>query len=138
MTSPVGGALDARQTTQLLLHGHVDQAFENLHRRAHQRDAPVTIDFPVHTAGVAQDELLLVDRSQALIFGADGRLLYHGPNAGASEGLLTADSGDARIRADLIIRPSKCRATSTGRTAATAVRLEMDYTLTLVKVGRRA
>ena len=38
--------LQSRQTTQLLLQGHVDQAVEYFHRRARQEDAPVRLDLP--------------------------------------------------------------------------------------------
>jgi hypothetical protein len=132
-TSPTSGASDVRQTTQLLLHGHVGQAFEDLHRRAHQTDAPVAIDFPVHIVGLDRDQLLLLDRSQALFFGKDGQLLYRSPNAGASEGLLTADGGEATSSELTHDQSIEIPGDVYRKAAAMAVRLEMDYTLTLVR-----
>lgn len=126
--SPRGGALNAGQTTQWLLHGHVDQAVDYLHRRARRDDAPVSIDLPVRTVGVAADELLLVDRSQARLVGENGRVLYRGPPSAQSPGLLEdTASGLTYQRLEL---PSEVYR----QAAASTVRLEMDVTLTLVKV----
>lgn len=133
-TGAGGGALDARHTAQLLLHGRVDQAFENLHRRARREDAPVTIDFPLRVAGVAADELLLVDRSQAQLFDEEGRLLYRGPSAGPSAGLLAADRGEV-TPAGLTDQSIEIPGNVYRKAAATVVRLQIDYTLTLVKVS---
>lgn len=123
-----------RQTTQLLLHGHVDQAFTNLHRRAHPGMAPVRIDLPVGISGVSTDERLLVDRSQMQLFGADGRLLYRG--AGPSLGLLEPDPGDATPPSASIHQSIDIPGDVYRKAAAATARLQIDYWLTLVKVRR--
>jgi hypothetical protein len=121
----------AGRTTQLLLHGNVDQAFEDLHRRARSEDSPVLIDLPVRTIGASADEMLVVDRLHTQLFRSDGRLLYRGADAGPSPGLLMADPGDATGVAHQTIEiPSKVFRAA----AATSTRLQIDLSLTLVKV----
>lgn len=122
-----------RQTTQLLLHGHVDQAFANLHRRAPSGGAPVTIDVPVRIVGVSADELLLADRSEIQLFGADGRRFYRGTNGAASMALLAANPDEAPPPG-LFYQAIEIPGNVFGNAAASAVRLQIDYTLTLVKV----
>jgi hypothetical protein len=125
------GSLAARQTTQLLLRGNVDQAFENLHRRARREDMVVMIDLPVHTMGMSAAEMLLVDRLHIQLSSEDGRLLYRGPDAGPSAGLLAADPADATGSAHQTIEiPGDVYR----KASATPTRLQMDYWLTLVKV----
>jgi len=126
-----GGRAPSRQ---LLLRGQVDQTLEYLRRRAHLGEAPVTLDLPVRTDGVSPDELILVDRSQVYVFGADRRLSYRGANAGVSPGLLTSSPGDATASAGLISQPIDIPAKVYRQAAATAMRLQIDYWLTLVKV----
>ncbi len=133
VASAGGKALDARQTTQLLLQGRVDQAVENFHRRARREDALVRIDLPVRTVGVSKDELLLVDRSQVHLFGEDGRLLYREPNAGASAGLLATYVGDA-TPAGLSYQTIEIPGKVYRKSLAATVRLQVDYTLTLMNV----
>ncbi len=93
------GAADARRTTQLLMHGHVDQAFDYLRGRTRPGNA-VALDIPVRPVGVAADEWVLLDRSQVRLRGADGRLLYRGANAGPSPGLLAPDRAESAMAAD--------------------------------------
>ena len=129
-----GGALDAGRTTQLLLHGHVDQAMESLHRRARRADAPVRIDLPLRIGGVAADELLLVDRSQPRLVAEDGRLLYRGPSTGASPGLLEEDRGE-RGPSGLVNQSIELPGNVYREMAGSTAQLQIDYTLTLMKVG---
>ena len=91
------------------------------------------IDLPVRTVGVSADELLLVDRSQVHLFGEDDRLLYREPNAGASAGLLATYAGDA-TPAGLSYQTIEIPGNLYRKSVATTVRLQMDFTLTLVKV----
>ena len=65
------------------------------------------------------------------MFGEDDRLLYRQPNAGASAGLLATYAGDA-TPAGLSYQTIEYPATSIESMAT--VRLQMDFTLTLVKV----
>jgi hypothetical protein len=125
------GSLASRQTTQLLLRGNVDQAFETLHRRARREDTAVMIDLPVRTMGTSADEMLLVDRLHIQLSSKDGRVLYRGADAGPSPGLLTADPADATGSAHQSIEiPGNVYRKAT----ATPTRLQIDYSLTLVKV----
>jgi hypothetical protein len=125
------GNLASRQTAQLLLRGHVDQAFENLHRRARRENTAVMIDFPVRTVGMSADEMLLVDRMHVQLSSRDGRLIYLGADAGPSPGLLTADPADATGSAHQTIEiPGDVYRQVT----ATPARLQIDYSLSLVKV----
>ena len=127
-----GKSADSRQTTQLLLRGQLDQAFVNLHRRARPGGAPVTIDLPVRIIGISADELLLSDRSQIQLFGEDGRLLYRGTSTGASAGLLAADGGE--VAPGLTYQAFELPGNVYRNAAARTLRLQIEYTLTLVKV----
>jgi hypothetical protein len=121
----------AGQTTQLLLHGNVDQAFEELHRRARSEGGPVLIDLPMRGIGASADEMLLVDRLHPQLFRGDGRLLYRGADAGPSPGLLMAAPGDPTGLAHQTIEiPSKIFREA----AAAPTRLQIDLSLTLVKI----
>jgi hypothetical protein len=125
------GSLASRQTTQLLLRGNVDQAFQDLHRRARGQDTAMLIDLPVRTVGTSADEMLLVDRLHIQLSSEDGRLLYRAADAGPSPGLLTADPADATGSAHQSIEiPGNIYRKAT----ATSTRLQIDYSLTLVKV----
>jgi hypothetical protein len=128
-----GNSADSRQTTQMLLRGQLDQAFVNLHRRARPGGAPVTIDLPVRIIGISGDELLLADRSQILLFGEDGRLLYRGKGTGASAGLLAAEGGEV-TSSGLSYQAFELPGNVYRNAAARTVRLQIEYTLTLVKV----
>jgi hypothetical protein len=125
-------SLASRQTAQLLVHGNVGQAFENLHRRARRGDTPVMVDLAVRTTGMSAAEMLLVDRLHIQLSGEDGRLLYRGPDADPSPGLLAADPGDATGPAHQTIEiPGNVYR----QASAAPTRLQMDYWLTLVQVS---
>jgi hypothetical protein len=132
-TSAAGGAFAVRQSRQLLLHGKVDQTLVYLRRRAHLDEAPVTLDLPLRLGGLSADELILVDRSQTHLFDADGRSSYQGTNAGASQGLITAHSGDAATPSDLVNQSIDIPARIYRKASAAAMRLQIDYWLTLVQ-----
>jgi hypothetical protein len=124
----------AGQAAALLLQGHMDQALDSLHRHARPADSPVAIDLPVRAGGVASDELLLVDRLEVRLFADDGRLLYRRANIGAPPAFFiprpTADATDTPgFTHQSIDIPAKIYR----RSAALATRLQMDYSLTLMK-----
>jgi hypothetical protein len=121
----------AGQTTQLLLRGNVDQAFEDLHRRARSEDSPVLIDLPLRTIGASADEMLLLDRLHTQLFRSDGRLLYRGPDAGPSPGLLMPTPSDAP---DVTHQTIEIPGGVFRAAAAAPTRLQMDLSLTLVKM----
>jgi hypothetical protein len=126
------GNLASRQTAQLLLHGNVDQAFENLHHRTRREDTPVMVDLAVQPVGTSAAEMLLVDRLHIQLSSQDGRLLYRGPDADPSPGLLAADPADAAGPAHQTIEiPGEVYRSA----SAAPTRLQMDYWLTLVKVS---
>jgi len=132
--SSLGKPLSAGQTTALLLQGRLDQALQSLHRRARTADSPVTIDLPVGADGIGSDELLLVDRLEVRLSGGDGRLLYRRANAGVPPAsFVPRQAGDATditvFSHQFIDIPAKIYRES----AASSTRLQMDYSLTLMK-----
>jgi hypothetical protein len=131
--NPGEGGAASRQTTQLLLHGHVEQAFAHLHRRSRPAEALVRIDLPVRVLGASADERILVDRSQIQLFGEDGRLLYRGADAGRSLGLLELEPGDATLSSGSIHQSIDLPGSLYRQAATTATRLQIDYWLTLVR-----
>jgi hypothetical protein len=128
-----GGAANARKATQLLLHGHLDQAFEYLRRRARPGDA-VTLDLPLRPIGVSANELVLLDRSQVRVLGEDGRLLYRGTNAGASPGLLAPEGADPTVSPGLTYQTIDIPRRVYRDAPGASVQLQVDYFLTLVEV----
>jgi hypothetical protein len=126
--------LSAGQTTALLLQGHVDQALQSLHRGARPVDSPVTIDLPVRADGVGTDELLLVDRLEVRLFGGDGRLLYRRANTGASPAFfIPRPAGGASDMSGFTHQSIDMPAKIYRESAAASTRLQMDYSLTLMK-----
>ena len=126
--------LSAGQTTALLLQGHVDQALQSLHRPAGPVDSPVAIDLPVRAEGVGSDELLLVDRLEVRLFGGDGRLLYRRANVGASPAFfIPRPAGDAADTSGFTHQNIDIPAKIYRQSAAGSTRLQMDYSLTLMK-----
>jgi hypothetical protein len=123
-----------RQTTQMLLHGRVDQAVDYWRRRARPVNAPVELDVPVRTTGASADELLLADRIEIHLFGGDGRLLYRGDNAGALATLLTPYPGRSVQSPEAIYQTIEVPGRVYRGAAQTPVRLQLDYSLTLMKV----
>jgi hypothetical protein len=77
--------------------------------------------------------LLLVDRSQVQVFGKDGRSLFRDANAGASAELLAAYPGDATTPSGLTYQTIEIPGKVYREAAATTGRLQIDYSLTLVK-----
>jgi hypothetical protein len=132
-TAPGVGAMNARNATQLLLHGHLDQAFEYLRRRARPGNA-VTLDLPLRSIGISADELVLLDRSQVRVFGEDGRLLYRGTNPGASPGWFGPEAAATSASPDLTYLTVDIPRQAYHDAAGASVRLQIDYFLTLVKV----
>jgi hypothetical protein len=129
------GGPASRQTKQMLLHGRVDQAVEYWRRRARPANAPVAIDLPVRATGASPGELLLADRIDIHLFGDDGRLLYRGDNAGALAALLTPYPGRSSQLPEAIYQTVDIPGRVYRTAAQTAVRLQLDYSLTLMKVA---
>ncbi len=133
-----GKGPDSRQTTQMVLHGRVDQAVDYWRRRARPVNAPVGLEVPVRvrmpTTGAPADALLLADRVEIHLFGNDGRLLYRGDNAGALATLLTPYPGRSGPSPEAIYQTVDVPGRVYRAAAQTPVRLQLDYSLTLMKV----
>ena len=111
--------------------GRVDQAIDYLHRRTHEDQA--TIAIPVRISGIADDQLLLVDRSQVRIVRADGRLLYERIGAGASAGLSMNTQDDA-ITDGLATQLADVPINVDTGSAGPGARLQIEYAMTLLDV----
>ena len=121
-----------RGATSALLRGDVDEAANYLQQRVGARQAAVIVDVPLQIRGVASDELLLFDRSEADFTDGRGRSLYHGahvaewlgPVVPAVEG---SDGTPAVVHQKLSV-PSGAfpRSTQGG------LRLELKYSVTLM------
>jgi hypothetical protein len=125
----------ARRSMQVLLPGRVDQTLDYLRRRAHLADAPVTLDLPIRIVGVSAQELVLVDRSRVEVFGAGRAPSYRGANAGASPGLLTSYPGEVPAPSEPVSQTIEIPGHVYRQAAAPAMRLRIDYWLTLMKVS---
>ena len=132
---PSGAASGPRsaQTAQLLLHGRIDQAFADLHRRARGGEAAVRVDLPVRISGVSAEEVLLADRSQTQLSDEDGRVLYRGTNTGASAALTMVEGGEP-LSSGLAYQSIELPSTLYRRAAASTLRLRIVDTLTLARV----
>ena len=124
----------ARQATRALLHGDVDEAVQYLRRRVHPEHAPIAVDLPVRVAGLAPDELLLFDRSEVQLFGRDGRLLYRGANAADAPRALSRAADDLSNTSASTQQTLNIPGGVFQRAQAQPVRLQMDYSLTLMRV----
>jgi hypothetical protein len=101
-------------------------------------DAPatstVTVLLPVRVLGLPEDSLLLSDRTDVRIADDDGTTLYQGktsPNLGYGDDLSVgiATAGDASTHQRIVL-PARVYEHVRGR----AIRLELDYSLTLLRV----
>jgi hypothetical protein len=125
ITSPlVAASPGARESTRALLNGRVDPAMQYLRRRARLKDASISIELPLRTSGIAADELLLADQSEVRLFDKSGKMLYSADTAGTLGMALTA----SRITYQSLDIPGKAY-----RRAEAGVKLQADYSLTLMK-----
>jgi hypothetical protein len=131
-----GGAGGIAQATHALVHGDVDQAVGYLKGRTRTRNLRTAIDLPVRIAGVAPDEMLLFDRSEVRLTGTDGEPLFHGLNTDQLVPLNMAFSGAAGSPA-VSHQPVYFPTPLYRALAARELRLELHYSLTLMKVSAR-
>jgi hypothetical protein len=117
----------------LLLQGHPDQALEYWRQRGAPVAAPAAVELPVRAAGMAPDELLLVDRLEVKLFGDDDRLLYRRANADLSPLVLAAQPGNASDISGFTNVAVDVPGNIYGKVGSRATRLQMDYSLTLMK-----
>jgi hypothetical protein len=122
------------RAAQMLLRGPVGQAVDRLRRHARVGNAPVTIEFAARASGLSADELVLADRIEIKLAAPDGRLLYRGDNAGALAGLFMPGSGVPGDSPALTYQTVEIPAKAYGAQAAAAVRLQLGFSLTLMKV----
>jgi len=124
----------AWQATRALLHANVDEAAQYLRRRAHPEDAAVVIDLPVRISGESVDELLLIDHSEVHLLAANGRLLYRGTNVAEAPDPLASHSGEAGNTSWLTSLTVGIPATIYRDAKSAPVILQMDYSLTLLRL----
>ncbi|MGD0502420.1 MAG: hypothetical protein ABSD02_06745 [Steroidobacteraceae bacterium] len=137
--APAGGELEsarapaaARRATQALLHGDLDQATAYLQRRA-QAARPYVFEVPVRISGVADDELLLVDRSEVELTGDKGRILYRGADIDESPNSLNAPLDGEKRSPGSVPLTVRVPAAAVGPDAR-SVRLRLEYSLTLMRL----
>jgi hypothetical protein len=121
----------ASRSGQPPARGRVDRAIDYLHHRDHEDQT--TIAIPVRIAGIADDQLVLVDRSQVRMIGADGRLLQEHIGVGKSAGLSMDTPEDAIAdgpASQLVDVPVNVDAGS----EALGVRLQIEYSMTLLNL----
>jgi hypothetical protein len=109
--------------------GRMDRAIDYLHHRAHEDQTTITI--PVRISGIADDQWVLVDRSQVRVVRADGRLLYEHVGGGRSAGLSMDAQGDAITdgpASQFVDVPVNVDAGS----QAPGARLQIEYSMTLL------
>jgi hypothetical protein len=109
--------------------GRMGRVIDYLRHRG--RDDQVTIELPVLVSGLDENQLLLVDRSEFRVLGADARLLHRHTSAGWTGGL-SMDGDDDAIKAglahQLVDIPAGVAQAGVGS------RLQIDYAMTLLEV----
>jgi hypothetical protein len=121
------GVSGARRATAALMQGDVDAAIDNLQdaRRAHA--PPVTLTIPLRITGLAQDEMLVADRSRFSIVDAQGAVLYTGSAIERHSIVLLPDPAEPQLARQKFEVPAPIY----NHIAARAVSLIVDYSLTL-------
>ena len=123
-----------RQAARALLRGDVGQAMELLRRRTLPGAPPVAVDLPLQISGLPRDGLLLLDRSQVHLFSGDGSNVFSAVVAmGPSQPNLivppeTADASPQMVHQTLYLPAALYKG------SAHIVRLQMDYSLTLMEL----
>lgn len=134
-TGAVGGPIEGGQATRALLHGSAGDAVKYLQGRRRSGNPAVRIELPLRVSGLSADEVLLVDHSELDLTDEAGARVHRGMNsevlvlAGAAPGV--ADSGGSTRQA-VYIPTRVVEAIGPG-----TVRLQMQYSLTLMKVAAR-
>jgi hypothetical protein len=122
---PVAG----RQATRALMHGDIDKAADYV--RGGKRDSRMGIDVPLRISGLADDELLLVDRTQVNV-SANGRLADRSNIPNVTPSLFMPNFGEAGGEPNLVHQIFKIPGSAFPQAASPA--LDLDYSLTLMKV----
>jgi hypothetical protein len=123
--SVTGAAAAARA----LLRGNTDDIAEFLRHHARADTTRVSFELPLRITGVADGMRLEVDRSEYSLLAPDGRVLYHAANGGELAGLDIASGG--ALSHQMIELPAALYR----RWATQPVRLEINYSLTLLRVS---
>lgn len=136
ITSASEPASDAALAARALLHGNVAEAGRYVRARARTAAAPLRLETPVLVTGLADDELLYVDGAEFAIIGQTGDRLYHhfDVNVAALVGVPSGSGGAASqaLNQTIDIPPATYR-----DIASQAVRLQVKYSLTLMRVLTR-
>jgi hypothetical protein len=130
------GELDAaaHQVIAKPSHGRVGQTLEYWRRRVRPNDGPVSIDLPVQVNGVADDELLLADRTAVRLFDEGGQVLYRGENTGGLAQMLTPRIDRSLRSSGATHQTIEIPGVGYRKAAAAAARFQIDYSLTLLKL----
>ncbi len=120
-----------RQATRALMNGDVDQAFGYLKRD--DRGASTRLEIPLQAYGVAEDELLLVDRGAAHL-GDSRRVLYHSDPIEEDPGFLSPPAMQTGAAPDVPRQTIRVPAALLANRTAEPLELTLDYWLTQMKV----
>jgi hypothetical protein len=124
-----------REVTRALLQGNVDAAVMSLRQLGRPPDAPVLLDLPLRISGLAQDQMLLLDRTDLRLRDAAGRVLYQGKNAAGYTGPLIPDSEEVSLSPGLVHQIVAIPVAIYRQARPRAAQLQLEYSLTLVSVG---
>ncbi|HTT02406.1 MAG TPA: hypothetical protein VMG11_10010 [Steroidobacteraceae bacterium] len=119
--------LGAGQAARALLAGNLNQAAQYLQNRVGKGATDVPLQLPVRIDGVRANERLLVDQSQLTLWDAHARKLYSTVDVGVLD-QSPVSAGDPAVQQLLLPEPLY------RRFSGSAVRLRLDYSLTLVRL----
>jgi hypothetical protein len=118
---------NARKATQALFKGNVDVAVENFKHMSNPRESAVVVSVPIQVSGLKPDEFVAVDRAAYALLDSKGTVLYHAVQPLDTPAPLSPDPANGgRVQQVLQIPGSVY-----GQVAAHAVRLRIDFSLTL-------
>jgi hypothetical protein len=124
-----GRQVAGRQATRALMHGDIDKAADYV--RGGKNESRIGIDVPLQVSGVADDELLLVDRAKAAVL-ANGRLVDRSYIPNVAPNLFIPLIGETGSEPSVVHQAFKIPIRDLSKTASLEV--DLDYSLTLMKV----
>jgi hypothetical protein len=127
--------IDLGQAMRALLHGSSGDPAKYLQGRRRSGNPPVRIELPLRASGVSADDVLLVDHSELDLRDEAGGGLYRSTNSDvlvltSAAGTVAHSGGSTRQAVDVPMRVFQVIGSHT-------VRLQMNYSLTLLKVVAR-
>jgi hypothetical protein len=124
-----GRQVAGRQATRALMHGDIDKAADYI--RGGKHESRIGIDVPLQVSGVADDELLLVDRAKADVL-ADGHLVDRSYIPNVAPSLFIPLASEAGSAPNVVHQAFKIPSGALSKTPSPM--LHLDYSLTLMKV----